>query len=172
MSAKKKHKSYAPGHYSLARSFGWAVAGFVHALLHERNLRIHLAAAAWVIFLSRYYSLSRAEAALMILLMGFVITCELVNTAIENIVDLITHTHNDLARIAKDVAAGAVLVAAIASAAAGFFLFWDTQVFAVIRSDLLKAPVAWGFFLALTAVWIALPQKKKNHPPFLKTDRR
>ena len=157
----------APDPYSLPKSFGYAASGILHALLHERNLRIDFAAAAYIWYFSRYYDLGRTECALLVLMMGFVIACELINTAIENTVDLETPVYRSLAKIAKDVAAGAVLVSAFACVAAGWFLFWDMPTFARIGEDLRQNAFAAVLCALLTLFWVWLPMKApKNHPEY------
>ena len=81
----------------------------------ERNIKIHLLAVIVVIIMGIIYKISRMEWMICILLFGLVISSELINTAIENAVDLVTTEENKLAKIAKDAAAGAVLINAIIS---------------------------------------------------------
>jgi len=157
---RDKKKPWFPGQYSLPRSFGFAISGLWHALRYERNLRIHFTVGALVLYFSRYYSLSSAEYALLIMMIGFVIVCELFNTAIEKTVDLETPVYNSLAKIAKDVAAGAVFVSAWASAVAGAVLLWDPAVIAVICRDVLARLYIWIPLAVLATLWIGFPQKK------------
>lgn len=149
--------------YSLPDSFSFALRGVYHALTHERNLRIHFASAGYALYFSRYYALSKAEYALLLLSIGFVITCEMVNTAIETTVDLETPSYNSLAKIAKDVAAGAVLVSALTSVGVAFLLFWDMPTIHVIAQDITGSAAVWAFLVAATIAWVALPQKKFNN---------
>ena len=143
--------------YNLLKSFSFAFSGIIYALGHERNLRIHFAAAALVLYLTRYYSLSRAEFALLLLVIGLVITCELLNTAIETNVDLKTPVWNSLAKIAKDVAAGAVLVSGLTALAVAAVLFWDIPTFYRIFTDIRKAPAQWILLAAISLYLIFLP---------------
>ncbi len=110
------------------KSFRYAVTGIVHSVLSERNIRIHLVVALYVLYFSRFYSLSRAEYILLLLTICFVIATEMLNTAIETVVDLVTEAYARLAKIAKDVAAGAVLVAAFSAVAVGVMLFFNLDV--------------------------------------------
>lgn len=116
----------------LGKSFRYAVRGFVFCLRHERNLRIHLTATAYVLAFSYFYSFSRSEYALLILTCAAVIAAELFNTAIEVVIDKVSPKFNVFAMIGKDIAAGAVLVTAVGAAVVGVILFWDTDVFAEI----------------------------------------
>src|SRR5699024_9295907 len=97
---------------SLVKSFGYAFRGLWICISNERNMRIHLVTAVLLVLFSLVFGLSRMEYAILFFALGFVITAEMVNTAIEALVDLQSPAYDNLARIAKDVAAGAVLIAA------------------------------------------------------------
>ncbi len=160
-----KPRRYSPSQYNLVSSFGWALSGIAHALVYERNLRIDFAVAAYVLYFSRYYQLDRTQYCVVLLFIGLVIACELLNTAIENTVDLETSVYNSLAKTAKDVAAGAVFMSAVASVAAGILLFWDSAVFQVIGEDIAQNLPLWIPLAALTAWWIVLPGWKRKYTP-------
>jgi diacylglycerol kinase (ATP) len=97
-------------------SFRYAWAGLSYAFQTQRNFRIHLVVGILAIALSVFLELSRVEIAIIGLTIGAVLTMELLNTAIESVVDLtVRQTYHDLAKIAKDCAAGAVLISALAS---------------------------------------------------------
>lgn len=151
--------------YNLLRSFFYALRGIFYALTRERNLRIHFAAGTFALYLSSYFSLTRGEKGLLILSIGFVIACEMMNTAIEKTVDIETPSYHYLAKIAKDVAAGGVLVAALASAALGYLLFWDPPTLLRLWAQILEQPVPWILALLAAGIWVALPQKIHDPPP-------
>jgi diacylglycerol kinase (ATP) len=99
---------------SLTVSFKYAWAGVVYAFLTQRNFRIHLGLGAIAIALSIFLKLTRVEVAIIGLTIGAVLTMELLNTALESVVDLtVKHNYHELAKIAKDCAAGAVLISAL-----------------------------------------------------------
>ena len=101
---------------SLFVSFRYAWAGVRYAFLTQRNFRIHLIVGIVAIALALWLQLTRAELAIIGLTTGAVLTMELLNTAIESVVDLtVKQTYHDLAKIAKDCAAGAVLISALAA---------------------------------------------------------
>lgn len=104
-------------------SFKDAMAGIFHCLMNERNMRTHFIAGILVFGAAIYFKLSGVEIAIVGLTVGLVITTELINTAIENTVDLVTMEYKPLAKIAKDVAAGAVLLAAFTAVLVGLALF-------------------------------------------------
>ena len=108
---------------NIINSFKYALEGIFTALKAEKNMKIHFLIIILVIVLGIILKISKAEWIICIILFGFVITLELVNTAIENTVDLITQEKNPKAKIAKDVAAGAVLIAAITAAIIGLIIF-------------------------------------------------
>ncbi len=108
---------------SLIKSFGYAFEGLFHAIRYNRNLKIHLVSALIVIALSIYFKVTPFEMAILGVMILFVILSEMINTSIEEMVDLITQEHRKEAKIAKDVAAGMVLVAAIGSAVTGILIF-------------------------------------------------
>ncbi len=107
---------------NLLDSFRYAFAGLWHALRTQRNIRIHVSIAIGVVVLGMAVGLRRDEWAIIALTMGFVFTAELFNTVIEAIIDLVTEEYHPLAKKAKDVAAGAVLAAAITAVAVGLLI--------------------------------------------------
>jgi len=109
---------------SLSKSFYYAGKGLLYAARTQRNFRIHLAVAVVAFVLGLALRLSAVEMALISLTSGMVMALELVNTALEAVVDLtLGSRYHLLAEIAKDCAAGAVLVAAMAALAVAAWLF-------------------------------------------------
>lgn len=95
---------------TLLDSFNCAHEGIVYTLALERNMRIHVGIAALVTLFAMFFRLSLTDCLLLLIPMAIVLAAELMNTAIEKTVDLVTKEIHPLAKIAKDVAAGAVLV--------------------------------------------------------------
>jgi diacylglycerol kinase len=106
-----------------AASFGYAFRGVGAALRTEVHLRLHAVATVAVIGLGLYFRLARWEWAAVALSVGAVWCAELVNTAVEAVVNLVSPEYHPLAGRAKDVAAGAVLVMALAALAVGLLVF-------------------------------------------------
>lgn len=101
---------------NLLSSFKYAWAGLNYAFVTQRNFRIHSIIGTLAISLGLFLQLPPVEMAVIAITIGMVLALELLNTAIESVVDLtVKHTYHDLAKIAKDCAAGAVLISAIAS---------------------------------------------------------
>ena len=107
----------------LSKSFYHAFLGIVATIKKERNIKIHLGFMIAVILCGIYFQLTKTEWLICMVLFGLVISLELVNTAIEAVVDLASPAYHELAKLAKDGAAGAVLVSAIASAIIGLAIF-------------------------------------------------
>jgi diacylglycerol kinase (ATP) len=114
--------------HGLLESFNWAIAGLVWTLRHQRNMRIHFAIAVVVIVAALVFSVTRVELLLVFAAITFVFVAEMLNTAVEYTVDLITSAKHPAARIAKDVAAGAVFVAALNALAVAYLVFYDRVV--------------------------------------------
>lgn len=107
---------------SLWRSFGHALNGVGRTWLHERNFRIHVTVAIAVAALAIALRVSLAEGAILVLAMGLVFASELLNTAIEALVDLVSPEYHEAARTSKDAAAGAVFLSALTAAIAGLLI--------------------------------------------------
>lgn len=104
-------------------SFKYAFQGMFLALKTERNLKIHVTIMILVIIAGIVLKISKIEWIICIILFGLVIGGEMLNSAIETVVDIAMPDINPKAKFAKDAAAGAVLVFAIASAIIGFMIF-------------------------------------------------
>lgn len=107
----------------LIRSFGYAFEGIWTGIRNERNMRIHCLAVIAVTCAGTLFHITAAQWCICLLLFALVISLELVNTAVEAVVDLVTEEKKPLAKIAKDTAAGAVLFAALISAVVGLIIF-------------------------------------------------
>ncbi|WP_352419857.1 diacylglycerol kinase [Proteiniborus sp.] len=109
----------------LIDSFNYAVSGIIYTLKTQRNMRIHYIAAILVLFLSLFLNFTRIELLMLFFTIALVIVAEMINTAIEKAIDLFTQEYNILAEISKNVAAGAVLIAAINAIIVAYLLFFD-----------------------------------------------
>ena len=104
---------------NILESFRFAFSGLWHALRTQRNTRIHLSIAAVVVALGVWLNLPFTQWAILTLTVGFVLVGEMLNTMAETLVDLISPGYHPLAKIVKDVTAGAVLLTAIISVIVG-----------------------------------------------------
>lgn len=104
-------------------SFKYAINGIYQTLITQHNFWIHLVIMALVIVFGFLTDLSTAEWLIILICIGFVLSAEIFNSAIELLVDIVSPDYNAKAGLVKDMAAGAVLVSAIVSAIVGLFIF-------------------------------------------------
>ncbi|MGM9927623.1 MAG: diacylglycerol kinase family protein [Bacillus sp. (in: firmicutes)] len=107
----------------IKNSFRYAFKG-IHTSIRERNIKIHYTISVLVIMAGFFFSVSRIEWLFILTCIGGMIALEMVNTAIENVVDLVTKDFHPLAKEAKDIAAGAVLMYSIYSVMVGMIIFF------------------------------------------------
>jgi diacylglycerol kinase (ATP) len=112
-----------PERSSIISSFNYAFEGVIYALRTQRNMRIHFAAAAIVLVAGLAIGVSRIELVALLIAAGLVIVAELLNTAVEAAIDVATTSFDPRAKVAKDVAAGAVLVCAFIAVVVGYLVF-------------------------------------------------
>lgn len=115
------------------KSFCYAIEGLIYSVKSERNIKIHLIAAILVLILSKAMKLNKYEFLFVIVAIGMVIISELFNTSIEKSIDASFDEYNPLIKIAKDVAAGAVLFAAVIALIIGITVFYDKIFMFIIR---------------------------------------
>ena len=125
----------------LYKSFKFAFEGVAYCISNERNFRIHITVAAIIYLLSPYYKFTPAEMIMLTLVIAVVILAEMVNTSIETIVDMITDEFHTLAKKAKDVAAGAVLIATLCAIMCALFLILRPTIMLFIINDVFRSPV-------------------------------
>ena len=117
---------------TLLESFIYAISGIAYSLKTQRNMRIHFVMAGIVMLFGLLFRLSPLEMALVFFTISFVIICEMINTSIEATIDLFTKEYHPLAKIGKNVAAGAVLIAALNAIIVGYLIFY-TRITKLIR---------------------------------------
>ncbi len=132
-------------------SFRFALAGVRFCIKNERNFRIHLLAAVTALLLAPYYAFPAPQMVLLTLVIAVVVICEMFNTALEAAIDLFAKDYHVLAGIAKDISAGAVLVAAFGAAVCGVYLFFDVAVLHAIARDVAASPLKIAFVLIYLA---------------------
>lgn len=111
------------GKSNFFESVGHALDGIQYTASHERNFRIEITFAILVTIMSLWLKVSLLEWTVLVLVIAMVLALEMVNTAIERCVDLVTKDYKELAKIAKDVSAGAVLVMSMFSVVIGIVIF-------------------------------------------------
>lgn len=120
--AKKEEKK---PQQNVAQSFNHAYRGMVYAVRTQRNMRFHVAASLVVLVVSLLAGVSKLELAALVLAIMIVFITEMFNTAMEFAVDLVTDEYHLLAKLAKDVSAGAVLVSSIGAVLVGYLILAD-----------------------------------------------
>jgi diacylglycerol kinase (ATP) len=108
---------------SLVESFNYAIEGVIHVLRTHRNMRIHFTVAVGVLVAALWVGVDRFELIALLLSIAFVLIAEMINSAIEQAIDVSTTSFDPLAKLAKDVAAGAVLIASVNAIAIGYLVF-------------------------------------------------
>jgi diacylglycerol kinase (ATP) len=121
---------------SVFESFNVAFEGIIHVLRTQRNMRVHLGVAIAVLVAGIWVGVSKLELIALLLAIAFVFITEMINSAIEQAIDVATTSFDPLAKLAKDIAAGAVLIATINALAIGYLVF--SGVVAGRSSDLLE----------------------------------
>ena len=155
---------------TLLQSFNNAFQGIVYAVRHQRNMRVHLAVGVVVLIVSLLLDLSKLELAAVLMAIAFVLGAELINSAVEQVVDLLTDEFDPRAKAAKDLAAGMVLVAAVNALAVAYLVLVDHMVgisldvlIAIRRSPTHLTLVAFGIVMAAV---IAVKATRGRGTPF------
>ncbi len=138
------------GQQGVARSLNHAYRGLIYAVRTQRNMRFHVVAAAAVLVLSLLVGVSQLELALLMLVIAAVFVTEMLNTALEFTVDLVTREYHPLAKLAKDISAGAVLVTSVAALAVGYLVLGDNL--GPLSLELLERVRRWPGHVTLVAL--------------------
>ena len=107
----------------LKKSFGYAFKGIDDVVSNEPNMKIHVSVAILVVIMAFLLKISMNEWIILVLLIGLVLAAEVINTTIENLVDMYTKDYNERAKVVKDTAAGTVLILAITAVIIGLMIF-------------------------------------------------
>lgn len=146
---------------NLIKSFNYAAEGIIYVLRTQRNMKLHFLIAGIVLVLSLFLNLSRLEFIALLFAVTFVLVAELVNTAIEAAIDVVTPTFDPLAMIAKDVAAGAVLISAINAVVVGYLVFFTrlSPVSVALLFRVRKSPIHITFIGLFLVMLLAIVGK-------------
>jgi diacylglycerol kinase (ATP) len=135
---------------NLLKSFVYAIKGITYCIANERNMRIHLCFMTYMLGFLTYFDffeVTKTQAAILIAACGVVMSLEAVNTAIEKAVDLETTQRNPLAAAAKDAAAGAVLISAVASVIIGIVILYQPAAFSALFDFYKNNPATLAVFI-------------------------
>ncbi len=106
-------------------SFNYAIEGIIYAVKTQRNMKFHMIIAILVLLGSLFFDFTKIEMLILFITITLVIVLEMINTAIEATIDVLANYYHPLAKIAKNVAAGAVLIAAVNAVLVGYLLFFE-----------------------------------------------
>ena len=137
-------------------ALGNATNGIIYAATTQRNIRIQLVLAVIVMVLSLFYGLNTAEFLCLLFAVFMVIFAELINTAIETVVDLFVDVYHPKAKISKDVAAGAVVLAACNALVVGYFIFFKEENLKAISDSIFNNMVKSPMHLAFVAIMLVI----------------
>ncbi|AFS78821.1 diacylglycerol kinase DgkA [Gottschalkia acidurici 9a] len=153
------------------KSFNYAVEGIIYALRKEKNMKIHFFYSFSCTNIKFVFNFSRLEFLILFFTISLVIITEMINTAIEKVVDMYTDKYNPLAKIAKDVAAGAVLIASINAIVVAYLLFFDrvNPLTSIIINKIKNSHIHLTFISIILVILITIYIKTKNHSgtPFM-----
>lgn len=144
----------------LWESFNCSFEGLIHAFRTQRNMRLHFLAAAMVLILSLWIPLNKMEVLILFFTIALVLMAEMFNTAIETAIDLITQEYHPLAKVAKNVAAGAVLIASVNAMVVGYLIFYPRldQRIPLVVTAVRRSPayLTLAIMILITAAVIAI----------------
>ncbi|MEN6582054.1 MAG: diacylglycerol kinase [Armatimonadota bacterium] len=136
--------------------FKYAIEGVVHVFRTQRHMRFHFLTLVLVLVVSLVFKLTREEVIILLFTISLVLTAEMFNTAIEAVVDLVTQTYHPLAKFAKDIAAGAVLITTINALAVGFLLFPGGDRLKMVGSTIGMHSPDWPTIMIVTFLLLAV----------------
>ncbi len=149
-----KARKPSKGQQGVSRSFEHAYRGVVSAVRTQRNMRFHVLAAVGVLVLSLLVGVSELELAVLVLTILMVFVTEMLNTAMEFVVDLVTTEYHPLAKLAKDVSAGAVLVSSVGAVLVGYLVLADDL--GPLSMETLNSIRRWPGHLTLVALGVVV----------------
>ena len=150
---------------SIFDSFNFAFEGIIHVLRTQRNMRIHFAVAIAVLVSAVVMGVSRLELIALLLSIAFVLIAEMINTAIEGAVDVSTTSFDPNAKLAKDIAAGSVLIATVNAVAVGYLVFSGQVADASTRllDRLASAPAKLSLVALVLTILLVIATKALTH---------
>ncbi len=139
----------------LVDSFNYAIEGIIYSIRTQRNMRIHMVIAIIMLAACFFFDMTKMELLILTITITMVIVAEMINTAVECAIDATTNYYHPLAKIAKNVAAGAVLITAINAALVGYIIFYDKVFpFSIVMLNKIKESSPHTIFLLLVIVCI------------------
>ncbi|ABR49170.1 diacylglycerol kinase [Alkaliphilus metalliredigens QYMF] len=145
----------------LLESFNYAFEGIIYALKTQRNMKIHFVVSIVILIMSLFFELTRIEILILLMTISLVIIAEMINTSIESTIDLITDQYHIFAKIAKNVAAGAVLIAAINSIIVAYLLFFHrlNPYTSIVLEQVRQSPLHVTFITLIIVIFVTIALK-------------
>jgi len=150
----KKVEQPSKGQQGVGRSFEHAYRGMISAVRTQRNMRFHVAVAVLVLVASLLVGVSKLELAILVLTILLVFVTEMFNTAMEFVVDMVTREYHPLAKLAKDVSAGAVLVSSVGAVLVGYLILADNL--GPLSLETLESIRSWPGHLTLVSLGVVV----------------
>jgi diacylglycerol kinase (ATP) len=146
---------------SVFESFNFAFEGIIHVLRTQRNMRIHFLIAAVVLIVAFAAGVSKLELIALLLAIAFVLIAEMINTAVEGAIDVATTSFDPMAKLAKDIAAGAVLIATATAVAIGYLIFSEqlSRPSSRLLDELRDAPVDLTLIALILTIIVVIATK-------------
>jgi diacylglycerol kinase (ATP) len=145
---------------TIADSFNAAIEGFLFVVKTQRNMRIHFLLALLVLLLGIYLNFTRVELIMLLLTSAIVLISEMINTAIEIVMDFVEASHSHWVKMVKDITAGSVLVASVSAVIVGYFLFLrDNLLYRIFKREMIKLGESdWhiSFFILIALIGIVI----------------
>lgn len=150
---------------SIIDSFNYAVSGIIFTIKTEKNMKIHYIIALAVLGFGLLFDFTRVEFLILLFAISLVLTLEMINTAIEKTLDIVVKDYHPYARIAKDISAGAVLIAAVNSVIVGYLLFFDrlSQFSEVVLVKIKRSPIHLTFIALLLVILLTIGLKARYY---------
>ncbi len=145
---------------SFLKSFMHSVDGLLYCIRTQRNFRFHLVAALTVFIVGIMYRLDLSQFVVLIFTDGFVVICEMINTAIESAVDKSGTEYNKYAKISKDVSSGAVLFSAMMAVVVALLIFLKPDKILSVIIFVLERPYMWFIVIAYTILSVLFVRGK------------
>ncbi len=170
---QKKEKEQKTKNDTFLEAWQNALDGIIYAITTQGNIKKQLVIAVVVMLISLFFDLNKAEFLCLMFTVVLIMVTEMINTAIETVVDLYTDLYHPKAKIAKDVAAGAVVLTAINALIVAYFLFFGkiSTIGLKIIDEVVNSPIHLAFVAVLLTIIIIVTLKAaatKNHHKFIK----
>lgn len=137
---------------NIFKSLKFALNGILYVIKNERNMRFHMVISVYVFVFSLFFSMSTWKYVVLMLIISSVMILEMLNSSLENLVDLCSKEYNTGAKIAKDIAAGAVLVMCFVSVIIGLIFFTELEAYVRICFFVCKYPIVIILFMIFSYV--------------------